>query len=84
VLLLDEPTSALDPTNAGRIERLVADLTAEGIHAVWVTHDLSQLTRIAEAVLVVIDGQVVQRGAVADVLADPIPEVRAFLEGELS
>ena len=84
VVLLDEATSALDPTNAGRIEKLVADLTDDGIHAVWVTHDLDQLRRIADQVLVIVAGEVVQRGPVADVLDAPIPVVRSFLDGELS
>lgn len=84
VVLLDEATSALDPTNAVRIEKLVADLTDEGIHAIWVTHDLDQLRRIADQVIVVIAGEVVQRGQVAKVLDAPIPAVQAFLDGELS
>lgn len=83
VVLLDEATSALDPTNAGRIEQLIADLTGEGIHAIWVTHDLGQLRRIADRVIVVIAGEVVQRGPVAEVLDHPLPAVRAFLDGEL-
>lgn len=84
VVLLDEPTSALDPTNASRIERLVAELATQAITPVWVTHDLDQLARVAQHVLVVIAGHVVQRGAVDSVLADPIPDVRAFLDGELT
>lgn len=83
VVLLDEATSALDPTNAHRIEQLVADLGADGIHAIWVTHDLDQVRRVAEHVIVVIDGQVAQRGLVDQVLDEPLPAVRAFLEGAL-
>jgi putative ABC transport system ATP-binding protein len=81
VLLLDEVTSALDGTNASRIERLVAGLVAEGIVAVWVTHDLEQLQRVAQRVVVVIDGRIAQSGAVADVLADPNPAVKGFMRG---
>lgn len=81
VLLLDEITSALDPTNAGRIEELIADLIADGIHAIWVTHDLDQLRRVARHVIVVIDGEIVQQGPVAAVLAAPQPAVQAFLDG---
>jgi putative ABC transport system ATP-binding protein len=84
VVLLDEVTSALDPANAARIERLVAGLVADGITAIWVTHDVDQLRRIADHVIVVVDGEVVQSGAVEQVLAAPIPPVKAFLEGDLS
>lgn len=81
VLLLDEVTSALDAANAARIERLVAGLVAEGIMAVWVTHDLEQLQRVAQRVVVVIDGHIAQSGAVADVMADPNPVVEGFVRG---
>ncbi len=81
VVLLDEVTSSLDPTNAARIEALVAQLVDEGLHAVWVTHDLDQLRRVADRVLVVIDGAVAAHGPVDAVLASPEPAVRAFLDG---
>lgn len=81
VLLLDEVTSALDRTNAARIERLVGGFVAQGIVAVWVTHDLEQLRRVAQQVVVVIDGRVVQSGGLADVVADPNPAVAGFLLG---
>lgn len=84
VVLLDEATSALDPTNAGRIDKLVTGLIDDGIHAIWVTHDLDQLRRIADRVIVVIAGEIVQRGPVNEVLGDPIPTVRSFLDGELT
>lgn len=84
VVLLDEVTSALDPTNAHRIEQLVDDLKGDGIHAVWVTHDLDQLRRVADHVVVIIDGQVAQRGPVGQVLGEPVPAVRAFLDGVAS
>jgi len=83
VVLLDEATSALDPTNAARIEQLVAGLTDRDVHAIWVTHDLDQLRRVADRVIVVVAGRVVQHGPVAQVLDAPIPAVRAFLDGEL-
>lgn len=82
VLLLDEVTSALDPSSAVRVEQLVNGLVAQGIAAVWVTHDLDQLARVAQHVLVVIGGRVVQHGPVDQVLAAPVPEVRGFLTGD--
>jgi putative ABC transport system ATP-binding protein len=57
VLLMDEPTSALDPDARHRLERTARDLAAEGRPVVWVTHDLDQADRLADDVLVVIDGR---------------------------
>jgi putative ABC transport system ATP-binding protein len=57
VLLMDEPTSALDPDARHRLERTAGELAAEGRPVVWVTHDLDQADRLADDVLVVIDGR---------------------------
>lgn len=51
VLLLDEPTSAVDAEAAGVIERAVRELAADGIPALWVTHDSAQVERAADRVL---------------------------------
>lgn len=51
VLLLDEPTSAVDAEAARVIERAVRDLAADGIPALWVTHDAAQVERAADRVL---------------------------------
>lgn len=57
VILMDEPTSSLDPDNRIGIEDLARDLAHEGIGVVWVSHDLSQVQRIADRVEVLIDGR---------------------------
>lgn len=80
-LLLDETTSALDSTNVARVEHLLDGLVADGIAAIWVTHDLDQLTRVAQHVLVMRSGRVVQSGPVEQVLTDPMPEVDRLLDG---
>jgi putative ABC transport system ATP-binding protein len=67
VLLADEATSALDASATTVIERLVTELTGDGIPVVWVTHDLDQARRLAEHLVVVRDGQVA--------FAGPPPEV---------
>jgi putative ABC transport system ATP-binding protein len=51
VLLLDEPTSAVDAEAARVIERAVRELAADGIPALWVTHDWAQVERAADRVL---------------------------------
>ena len=59
VLLLDEPTAALDAAPTRAFERTVAALAEDGIPALWVTHDLPQLRRVADAVVVLDAGRVV-------------------------
>ena len=81
VVLFDEPTSSLDPASALRIEKLAASLDDQGITAIWVTHDLDQMRRLAAQVVVVIDGRIAQSGPATEVLTDPCPAVATFLDG---
>lgn len=81
VLLMDEPTSALDPVARQALERLARDLADDGVPVVWVSHDFSQVRRVADRVLVMLDGSVAHSG-LPGCLADGAPAaVRAFLEG---
>lgn len=58
VLLMDEPTSSLDPASREVIELLGRDLVARGVSIVWVTHDMDQAARIADAVVVLRGGRI--------------------------
>jgi putative ABC transport system ATP-binding protein len=62
VLLLDEPTSALDAVSAQSVERVVRTLVADGLSAVLVSHDLRQAKRLADDVVVLDHGRVVETG----------------------
>lgn len=57
VLLCDEPTASLDLDNAMRLERTFRELCAQGMAAVWVTHDGAQAERIGDRVLRLGDGR---------------------------
>ena len=70
-LLLDEPTSALDERPRLAFERLVAGLVAAGVSVLWVTHDLEQVRRVADEVIVLAGGRVVCAGP-PRVLDDPV------------
>ncbi len=65
VLLLDEPTSAVDAEAADVIERAVRELAADGIPALWVTHDPAQVERAADRVLRIENGRSLGLGPVA-------------------
>ncbi len=59
VLLLDEPTSALDATPRLAFERTIRRLADAGIPVLWVTHDLDQVQRVADRVVVLDHGRVI-------------------------
>lgn len=81
VLLMDEPTSSLDPAATLALEHLARTLLDEGVVSVWVTHDLDQMRRVADRVLVVLDGTIVHAGPRADLDRDAEPPVARFLRG---
>lgn len=66
VLLLDEPTSALDAVAAQAVERVVRSLVADGLTAVLVSHDLRQARRLADDVVVLQAGRLVEAGPAAE------------------
>ncbi len=57
VLLLDEPTSALDASPKLAFERAVRQLAETGTPALWVTHELEQVRRVAERLIVLDHGR---------------------------
>ncbi|TCO60729.1 ABC transporter ATP-binding protein [Actinocrispum wychmicini] len=72
LLLADEPTTALDVTVQARILSLLRSLQAElGMSVIVVTHDVGVAAEIAEEVVVMYAGRVVEHGSVRDVLRDP-------------
>ena len=79
VLLADEPTAALDGAARRTIERLGCDIAAAGVPIVWVTHDVDQLRRVADHVLVLIDGGVAAFGHLDEMDRHDEPRVRALV-----
>ena len=72
ILVADEATTALDVTTQAQIIDLVARLQRErGMAVVWISHDLGVIGRIADRVVVLRAGTVVETGNVADIFADP-------------
>lgn len=61
-LLMDEPTSALDPDARRRLERTARALADAGRPLVWVTHDLDQAARLADATVVLVGGRIADDG----------------------
>lgn len=80
VMLFDEPTSALDPELVGDVLAVLRDLAAEGWTMVVVTHEIQFARQVADQVLFVDDGVVVESGGPEQVIAHPTQErTRGFL-----
>ncbi|WP_066039036.1 dipeptide ABC transporter ATP-binding protein [Herbiconiux solani] len=71
VLIADEPTTALDTTVQAQILALFETVKARGTGLLFISHDLAVVSRIADEVLVMRAGRVVEQGPAAEVLGDP-------------
>ncbi|MCF8484882.1 MAG: ABC transporter ATP-binding protein [Rhodobacteraceae bacterium] len=82
VLIADEPTTALDVTIQAQILELVKGLRQKlGMAIVWITHDLGVIAGIADRVMVMYGGQVVEQAPVKELFANPRhPYTRALLK----
>ncbi|MFC4353072.1 ATP-binding cassette domain-containing protein [Fodinicurvata halophila] len=84
VLFLDEPTSALDPAATRAIEQMIHAIHAEGVKIVMTTHDMGQARRIADNVLFLHHGQLLEQTPADRFFDEPqTEEARAFIKGEL-
>jgi cystine transport system ATP-binding protein len=80
LMLFDEPTSALDPELVGEVLEVMKDLADQGWTMVVVTHEMRFAQQVADQVLFMDDGVVLERGAPSQVLAAPHEErTRRFL-----
>lgn len=80
LLIADEPTTALDVTTQAQILRLLKDLQKDkGAGILFITHDFGVVADIADRVVVMRDGSVVEQGPVQDVLNNPQHEYTKFL-----
>ncbi|MFJ2367762.1 ATP-binding cassette domain-containing protein [Microbacterium sp. NPDC087665] len=81
VLIADEPTTALDVSVQKQILELFGELKAEGIALLLISHDLAVVSQLADRVLVLQGGAVVEAGTTAEVLSRPEhPYTRSLIE----
>jgi polar amino acid transport system ATP-binding protein len=80
-LLFDEPTSALDPELVGEVLNVMKELANEGMTMVVVTHEMAFARDVADRVIFMADGYVVEEGSPAQVMSNPKQErTKAFLD----
>lgn len=71
VMLFDEPTSALDPEMVGEVLAVMQELAKEGMTMVVVTHEMGFAKTVADRVLFMADGTIVEQGKPAQVFDSP-------------
>ncbi len=82
LLLYDEPFAGLDPISMGVVMRLIRSLNdALGISSVVVTHDVREISQIADSSYILSGGQVVASGTPAELREHPSPVVHQFMDG---
>lgn len=71
VLLLDEPTSALDPELVGEVEKSIADAAKTGQTMVLVSHDMHFVEQVADRVLFLDNGSILEEGTADQIFNHP-------------
>jgi polar amino acid transport system ATP-binding protein len=73
-LLFDEPTSALDPELVGEVLTVMRDLANEGMTMAVVTHEMAFAKDVADRVIFMADGYIVEQGTPEEILGNPKEE----------
>ncbi|MDT4849808.1 Glutamine transport ATP-binding protein GlnQ [compost metagenome] len=79
-MLFDEPTSALDPETVGDVLQVMKELAEDGMTMVVVTHEMGFAREVADRVVVLHQGELIEEGPPAQVFGNPHhPRTREFL-----
>jgi polar amino acid transport system ATP-binding protein len=80
IMLFDEPTSALDPELVGEVLRVMQSLAEEGMTMVVVTHEMGFAREVADRVIYMDEGHIVEQGTPEEIFDNPQNErTKAFL-----
>ena len=71
IMLFDEPTSALDPEMVGEVLKVMKDLAEEGMTMVFVTHEMGFAREVADRILFMDGGYIVEEGTPMELLMNP-------------
>lgn len=81
VMLFDEPTSALDPEMVGEVLDVMKELAHEGMTMIVVTHEMGFAREVADEIVFMADGEIIERGTPTEIFDNPRNErTRNFIE----
>ena len=84
ILFLDEPTANLDPSSVYVIEKILKDVCKLGVKIIFITHDIGQAKRIADDIVFVNKGQILEHTDTDSFFQKPqTPETAAYLDGKI-
>ena len=84
MLFLDEPTASLDPAATRNVERVINAMHKSGTKIVMTTHDLNQARRLADEIIFLHRGRIVEKAEAETFFTTPkSKEAEAFLSGDL-
>ena len=79
-MLFDEPTSALDPEMVGEVLDLMRELARDGMTMVTVTHEMGFAREVADRVIFMESGSILEQGKPEDIFDNPQnPRLKDFL-----
>ncbi len=82
LMLFDEPTSALDPELTGEILKVIRELAEKKMTMVIVTHEIEFAKYVADRIIFMADGYIVEEGGAKDIIDNPSNErTKAFISG---
>lgn len=80
IMLFDEPTSALDPEMVKEVLNVIKDLADEGMTMMIVTHEMGFAKEVADRILFMDDGKIIEEGTPKDIFENPVNErTKSFL-----
>jgi len=81
IILYDEPTSALDPQLVGEVLQVMKELARKGVTGLVVTHEIGFALEVADEIMFMYDGKILERGPPKEVVFNPKHEVtKKFFE----
>ena len=84
LVLLDEPTANLDPTTTEQVEQIILEFKENGADVIFISHQLSQVQRLAEYIIFIDQGQIIEKGPVGPFFSNPQTlAAKRYLQREL-
>ena len=84
LVLLDEPTANLDPNTTEQVENIILEFKRGGADVIFISHQLSQVQRLAEYIIFIDQGQIIEKGPVGPFFTNPQSlAAKRYLQREL-